>query len=84
MGVVPPRAYIAMDAFFTQPWLLILIPVAWVVVVFVARNGVMQLSRRTLVPATALRLIAVTLVILALAGLRLPVPGGTGQYHLLA
>ena len=36
----------------------------------------MQLSRRTLVPATALRLVAVTLVIVALAGLRLPVPGG--------
>ncbi len=65
-----------MEAFFTQPWLLIFIPLAWAVVVFVARNGVMQLSRRTLVPATALRLIAVALVILALAGLRLPVPGG--------
>ena len=36
----------------------------------------MQLSRRTLALATTLRLIAITLLILALAGLRLPLPGG--------
>ena len=62
--------------YFTQPWLLLLIPLVWALVVVVARQGVTQLSRRTLVLATALRLLAVTLLIAALAGLRLPVPGG--------
>ncbi len=65
-----------MFAYFTQPWLLILIPIVWGVVIIVARHGVMQLSRRTLVLATTLRLVAVTLLIVALAGLQLPLPGG--------
>ena len=76
MGVVPPGAYVTMFAYFTQPWLLVLIPLAWGVVIFVAMHGVMQLSRRTLSLATTLRLAAVTLLIVALAGLRLPLSGG--------
>ena len=62
--------------YFTHPWLLILIPLVWAVVVLAAMRGVMQLSRRTLVLATSLRIVAVTLLVLALAGLRLPLPGG--------
>ena len=65
-----------MLAYFSQPWLLLLIPLAWIVVILVARRGVMQLSRRTLVLATTLRLIAIALLVLALAGLRLPLSGG--------
>ncbi len=65
-----------MLAYFTQPWLLLLIPLAWVFVILIAWRGVMQLSRRTLALATTLRLLAVALLIAALAGLRLPLPGG--------
>ncbi len=74
--MVSPGAYVAMLAYFSQPWLLIMIPLAWIVVIFVSRHGVMQLSRRTLVLATTLRLIAIALLVLALAGLRLPLSGG--------
>jgi uncharacterized membrane protein len=65
-----------MLTYFSQPFFLLLIPLVWVAVIFVARHGVMQLSRRTLVLATSLRLMAVTLLIVALAGLRLPLTGG--------
>lgn len=62
--------------YFTQPWLLLLIPLAWGVTLLAAIYGVMQLSRRTIVLATGLRLAAVTLLVVALAGLQLPLSGG--------